>query len=240
MIEVRNIAFSYRSRQVLRDVSFVVSSGESVSIVGANGTGKATLMKILATLFIPDSGSIVVDGQNALEKPLKFRRQLGYLPERIALYDDMTVKEYLSYRALLKGEMKKRIRRRIDEACEISRTTHLMRTPIYRLSAGLKKRVALADALLLRPHVLLLDDFLSGLDIEMKESMGEIMTDAAAFSAVIATGHDIDDLAKWTTRFLVLSEGVIQTSVQAVGMAPNAIREKLKDALKKDQKEVGR
>lgn len=233
MIEVRNIAFTYRSKPVLRDVSFSVSPGESVCLVGANGVGKTTLLKVLATLAVPDAGSVIVDGQNALSKPLKYRRQLGYLPERVALYDDMTVKEYLNYRAQLKGELFKRIRRRVDEACEICRITNLLKSPIRTLSVGLQKRVALADALLLRPRVLLMDDILVGLDAEMKDSMGKIITEAAAFSAVIATGHELDELAKWTTRFLVLSEGVISASVQAAGVTPQVVREKLGAAMKK-------
>lgn len=233
MIEVRNIAFTYRSTPVLRDVSFVVSPGESVCVVGANGAGKTTLLKVLATLAVPDSGTVIVDGQDALARPLRYRRQLGYMPERVALYDDMTVKEYLNYRAQLKGEMFKRIRRRVDEACEACRIANMLRSPIRTLSAGLQKRVALADALLLRPRVLLLDDFLAGLDSEMKDDMGKIITDAAAFSAVIATGHELDEFAKWTTRFLVLSDGVISASVQAVGATPQVVREKLDAAMKK-------
>ena len=97
MIEIRNLAFTYRDRPILRDVSFVVSPGEVVAVVGANGAGKTTLLKILATLAVPDSGTVMVDGQDALERPLRYRRQIGYLPEKVALYDDMTVKEYLNY-----------------------------------------------------------------------------------------------------------------------------------------------
>ena len=99
MFEVRNISFSY-SRPVLRDVSFVASPGETVSILGANGAGKTTLFRILATLTVPDSGMVLSDGQNAFTAPLKYRRQLGYLPERTALYEDMTVKEYLMRKKL--------------------------------------------------------------------------------------------------------------------------------------------
>ena len=185
MFEVRNIAFSYMN-PVLRDVSFVVSPGETVSILGDNGAGKTTLLRILATLIAPDSGMVLSDGQSAFAAPLKYRRQLGYLPEKTSLYEDMSVKEYLSYRASLKGEPIKRIRRRIGEAAEISQISDpLMRTVIRNLSAGQKKRVALADALLLRPRVLLLDDFLAGLDTSMRQAAGEILSGAAAFSSVI-------------------------------------------------------
>ena len=189
MLEVRNIAFSYSREPVLRDVSFVVSPGEVVSVVGANGAGKTTLLRILATLAVPDSGLVIADGSNAFALPIRYRRQIGYLPENPALYEDMTVKEYLSYRADLKGEPSKRVRR----------------------------RVALADALLLRPRILLLDDFLAGLDREMRSAAGAILSEAAAFSSVIVTGHEIEDFAKWTTRFLVLRDGVVAATVSSAG-----------------------
>ena len=231
MFEVRNIAFSY-SHPVLRDVSFVVSPGETVSILGANGAGKTTLLKILATLSTPDSGRVMSDGHDAFASPLKYRRQLGYLPEKTALCDDMSVKEYLIYRASLKGEPPKRIRRRIGEAAEICRIADSqLRTVIRELSAGQKKRVALADALLLRPRVLLLDDFLAGLDSTMREAAGEILSGAAAFSSVIITGHEIEDLMKWSTRFLILRDGVIAASISAQGTDPAELRARIDAAL---------
>lgn len=218
MFEVRNLAFSYRERPILRDVSFVVSPGEAVSIVGANGIGKTTLLKILATLAVPDSGMIMLDGQNALLHPLKYRRQLGYLPEKPALYEDMTVRDYLVYRANLKGEPSRRIRRRVGESAEMCQIADVLRLPIGRLSLGYRKRVAMADALLLRPRVLLLDDFLAGIDYEMRQTAGAILQNAAAFSSVIVTGHEIDDFAQWTTRFLVLKDGIIGASIPAAGV----------------------
>lgn len=232
MFEVRNLAFTYRKQPVLRDVSFVSSPGETVAIVGANGAGKTTLLRVLATLAVPESGAVMVDGQNVLLKPLRYRRQLGYLPERIALYEELTVKEYLTYRAMLKGEIAKRVRRRVNESCELCRVSELMRTPIHTLSAGQKKRVALADALLLRPRVLLLDDFLAGLDNEMRLAAGAILSDAAAFSSVIITGHEFEDLARWATRFLVLKEGVIAAAVPTAGVEPAGVRTRLETVLK--------
>jgi len=227
MIEVRNLAFTYRSRPVLRDVSFVVSPGEVVSLVGANGAGKTTLLKILATLAIPEGGTVMMDGQDALARPLKYRRQIGYLPERVALYDDMTVKEYLNYRARLCGEPEKRVRRRVGEATELCQITELLRTTIGGLSAGQRKRVALAGALLLRPRVLLLDDFLSGLDRDFRETAGTILSTAAAFSSVIVTGHELEDLARWTSRFLVLKDGIISASLETAGLETGVLRERL-------------
>lgn len=232
MIEVRNLAFTYREQPVLRDVSFVVSPGEVVSVVGSNGTGKTTLLRVLATLAIPDSGQVLSDGQDGLARPLKYRRQIGFMPERVALYEEMTVRDYLSYRAELKGEPSRRVRRRVSEAIEMCQISDFIRTPIRRLSLGLKKRVALADAILLRPRVLLLDDFLAGLDHEMRLSMGEILSNAAAFSSVIVTGHEIEDFARWTTRFLVLRDGIVSAVIPTAGAAPAELVERVELALR--------
>ena len=231
MLEVRNIAFSYNRKKVLRDVSFVASPGEVVTIVGANGAGKTTLMRILATLQLPDSGTVMMDGVDALARPLRYRRQLGYLPERIALYDDMTVKEYLRYRALLKGEPAKRVRRRVSESVELCQIGDILRERIGVLSAGQRKRVAIADAMILRPRVLLLDDFLSGLDGAMRAATGSLLSSAVAFSSVIVTGHELEDLAKWTTRFLVLHDGVLSASIEAAGQDLPVLRERLDAAM---------
>jgi ABC-2 type transport system ATP-binding protein len=213
MVEVRNLSFSYGRRQILKDVSFSVSSGEVSSIVRSNGAGKTTLSRVMATLAIPESGSVFLDGHNAFARPLRYRRQLGYLPESFALYEDMSVRGFLSFRARLKGEPPKRVRRRVSEAAQMCNIADFLSSPIERLSAGVRKRVALADALLLRPRLLLLDDFLSGLDFNTRESIGEILTSAAQFSSVVVTGHEIDDFAKWSTRFLVLADGGIASTI---------------------------
>lgn len=217
MFEVKNIAFAYGGRQVLRDVSFVLSPGETVGVVGANGAGKTTLLKILATVLVPDAGTVMLAGRNLLATPGAYRRTVGYMPEGTALYEDMTVKEYLVYRARMKGEASKRIRRRVEEAVEMCRLSGELRARIGGLSFGQKRRVALADAILLRPRVLLLDDFLAGLDAAMRDDAGRVLSEAAAFSAVVVTGHDIADLARWTTRFVVLGDGRVADVVPSAG-----------------------
>ena len=213
MFEVRELSFTYRNDKILRDISFTVSPGETVAIVGANGAGKTTLLKILATLFYPDSGMVLSDGHEAFAHPMKYRRQLGYLPEQVSLYDDMTAKEYLKYRAQLKGEPAKRVRRRVSEAAELCKIGELLDLAIGRLSLGQKKRIALADALMLRPEVLLLDDLLNGLDYSMRAAIGEILSEATNFTSVVLTGHEINDMASWADKFFVLREGVLSEPI---------------------------
>lgn len=218
MLEVRNIAFAYGLKSVLRDVSFSISPGEVVGVVGLNGAGKTTLLKILATLSMPDSGNILSDSTDIFSRPLRYRRQVGYLAENPALYDDMTVKEFLEYRSKLKGESVKRVRRRVSEAMAICKIFAYATSSIKNLSTGIRRRVALADALMLRPRVLLLDDFLAGLDMTMRENAASVLSAAAAFSAVVVTGHEIADLAGCVTRFLVLKDGLISSSIPVKGL----------------------
>jgi ABC-2 type transport system ATP-binding protein len=232
MFEVRNLSFSYSGREVLRDVSFVVSPGEIVSVVGRNGAGKTTLLKILSTLAYPDGGHFFLDGQDAFSNQIKYRRQIGYMPEHTSLYDEMSVKDYLYYRAAIKGEMKKRIRRRVGEAMEICRLTECAKCAINTLSFGMRRRISLADAILLRPRVLLLDDFFAGLDRTLRIASGEILSAVASFSAVIVTGHEIEDLAKWTTRFEVLKNASICATIPSTGIEIQKTVDRVDTALK--------
>ena len=108
----------------------------------------------------------------------------------------------------------------------------LLRSPIRSLSSGQARRVALADAILLRPRVLLLDDFLSGLDQGMRQSMGTILSDAASFSSVIVTGHELADFASWSTRFMVLRNGIISAAVETAGLNRETLLDRLADIMK--------
>ena len=163
---------------------------------------------------------------------MKYRRQLGYMPENPALYGDMTVKSYLEYRAALKGEKDKRIRRRVSEAVEICQIGDMLKSRIAPLSFGMKRRVSFADAILMRPKILLLDDFLAGLDSSARESAGAWLSTVAAFSSVVVTGHEIEDFARWSTRILVLSQGEVSATVEAAGASGDEVVRRTLAALK--------
>ncbi|HCG20171.1 MAG TPA: hypothetical protein DER26_04160 [Verrucomicrobia bacterium] len=217
MLEVRRLSFSYGGQPLLRNVSFVVSPGEIVGLVGGNGAGKSTLLKLLATVFMPCAGQVLLEGRDIAGDALSYRSQVGYLPEAPAFYEDMTVKAYLKFRARLKGEPEKRIRRRMSEAAEMCCVTDVMGMPIRALSFGQKKRVALADAILLRPRILLLDDFCAGLDAGMRTMAEKMISTVASFACVVVTGHEIADMLRWSTRLLVLKDGVIADSAPVAG-----------------------
>jgi len=215
MLEVEHISFSWGASRLLEDVTFSVASGEVAALVGPNGAGKTTLAKILAGLVVPDGGTVCADGVDIFRGTLRYRRMLGYLPESAAAEPDMTIKRYLAFRAKLKGEMWKKIRHRVREAMLLCGLSEHADMRIGRLSFGMRKRVALADALLLRPRFLLLDDLLAGLDAATRTSLGRILATMATFATVLVSGHELDELQTHATRFLVLRDGKISE-------APNA------------------
>ena len=218
MLEVKHISFSWGRAPLLDDVSFTVAPGETVALVGANGAGKTTLLRILAGVCLPSSGTVVADAADMLRAPLRYRRLLGYLPESAAVEPGMTVKGYLKYRANLKGEMQKKIRHRVLEAMELCGLAARADARVDDLSQGLRKRVALAEAILLRPRFLFLDDLLAGLDAETRLSVGCILRSVSSFAATVVSGHELDELEGFATNFLVLKGGRLQNAKTAAGV----------------------
>ena len=218
MLEVQHISFSWGQTPLLDDVTFSVAPGEVAVLAGANGAGKTTLMKILAGVMLPAAGRVFAEGFDAQAHPMRYRRIMGYMPETVAADSDLTVKGYLAYRARLKGEMSKKIRHRVQEAISLCGLAAVTDARIGRLSQGLRKRVGLADALLLRPRFLLLDDLLAGLDAATRTSLGRILAAVATFAAVVVSGHELDELEAHATKFLVLKDGRVVGAKTASGV----------------------
>jgi ABC-2 type transport system ATP-binding protein len=214
MLELDHITFSYGSRKVLDDISFDVAPGEIVAVTGANGAGKTTLVKLLACLLMQDSGGVRLHGVDPLARPVKYRRAIGYLSEHCPLYSEMRVEDYLSYRVRLKGERALRVRRRVADALETCGLADMGQARIRLLSHGYRKRVSLADAMATHPKLLLLDDLLAGIDRPQRKRCGEALSAASSRAAVIVTGHEIDEMFDWCTRFIVLHKGRLAANVR--------------------------
>ena len=207
MFEVRNIGFSRGGSEILSGVTFSVATGEVVAVVGANGAGKTTLLKILAGIWLPSSGTAVADGVDIVDEPIRHRRRLGWLGETSPAEDDLTVKSYLKYRAKLKGEQSRKIRHRVREAMSICALETFADSSIGCLSRGQRKRVAIAEAVLLRPRLLLLDDVFAGLDEASCESVAGMIGSFRTFASVIVTGHEIAWFARIGARMVELKDG---------------------------------
>ncbi len=210
MLEVRDIAFAYSRRSLLNGVSFSVASGEMVALVGANGAGKSTLMRILAALLQPSAGTVLADRTDIFRAPLKYRRILGYLPELAPVEPGFTVKGYLKFRSQLKGEQSRKIRHRVSEALEACALENIAEEPVGRLSQGQRRRLALADAILLRPRFIVADDIFAGVDPAAREDLARSLGGFLQFASVICSGHELEALGRLTQRFLVLREGRIK------------------------------
>ncbi len=215
MLEAKNISFAYGAADVFSSVSFTVRPGEAVALVGANGAGKTTLLRVLAGLLIPTTGHVYADGSEIFSHPLRYRRILGYLPESAPVEPGLTVKKYLRYRASLKGEQTRRLRHRVEEAMETCGLLDEADVSTDFLSAGQRKRVALADALILRPRVLLLDDVLAGLDVKTRSALAAMLSASSSFASVVVAGHELSDLGGFSKRFLVLKDGALEEVADA-------------------------
>ena len=207
MFEVRNISFSRRGVDILSGVTFSVPVGEVVAVTGANGVGKTTLLKILSGIWMPSSGTAVVDGTDMLSEPIRYRRRLGWLGETAPADEDLTVKAYLKYRARLKGEQDRKIRHRVREALAVCGLDAFSDALVGNLSRGQRKRVALAEAVLLRPRLLLLDDVFAGLDADAREAVASMIASFRPFASVFVSGHETDWFGQIGARVLELKGG---------------------------------
>ncbi len=217
MLELNAVTFQYAPGQGVNDVTLSVAPGEVVGVVGGNGAGKSTLLGLIAAALVPQEGSVqlaITDlaGRTRRwksESGIAYRRRVGYLTELAPVYEEMSVWAYLRFRAKLRGEHFLRIKRRVMEAIERCGLMNHRKVSIRRLSYGLRRRVALAEALLTLPVVLVLDDPFAGIDAPLRAEFATIIKDVSARSHVFISGHDPLLLQACCTRFLVVEEGQI-------------------------------
>ncbi len=202
--------------EVLGGATFRLEPGEVVGLVGANGAGKTTLLRMLAGCLPPDGGRVRLDGFDLAEHPVEVRRRLGYLPENQPVYPEMRVREYLKFRARLKGLHGATRRKRIREMLHLCGLRGLERAPMGRLSRGQVRRALLADALLGHPPLLLLDEPTAGLDEEQRGRTLELIGRQAGRRTVLMATHSEREAAGCCGRLVRLQDG----RVEAVDIAP--------------------
>ena len=207
MLEVTHLSRCYGDFKAVDGVSFNIGKGEIVGLLGHNGAGKTTIMKMLSGYLEPDTGSVKIDGISMADKPKTLQRQLGYLPENLPVYGEMTVADYLDYAASLKGldgrEKVDEIRRAIN-ATELADKLHAR---IHTLSRGYKQRVGVAQAILGRPRLLILDEPTNGLDPTQTRQMRALIKDIAREATVILSTHIMQEVDALCDRVLIIHRG---------------------------------
>lgn len=209
LIEVDGLTKTYGPVRALDRVSFQVREGEILGFLGPNGAGKSTTLRILAGFLPGDAGRVRVAGHDVRRDSLAVRQVIGYLPEGVPLYPDMRVREYLSFRARLKGVAGRERRERIDRSLEATGTADVRRRIIGTLSRGYRQRVGLADALLGEPRVLILDEPTVGLDPEQVRQFRSLIRAVGKDRTVILSTHILSEVELVCSSVVIIHRGRI-------------------------------
>lgn len=207
MLEVSGLTRSYGKFVAVDNVGFAIGKGEIVGLLGHNGAGKTTIMKMLSGYLEPDRGQVMIDGHNLADDTKAVQRGLGYLPENLPVYQEMSVADYLDYAAELKGLSGEEKRNEIKYAVEATEITDRLLTPIAKLSRGLKQRVGVAQAILGKPKLLILDEPTNGLDPTQTEHMRALIRNIAKDATVILSTHIMQEVEALCDRVLIVRAG---------------------------------
>ena len=210
LIQVSNLIFEYTGFRALNDVSFTIPSGSITALVGPNGAGKTTLLRCLSALEQPLNGSIIIDEIDVLEHPRLCHRKIGYLSDFFGLYDRLTVRQCLQFVARAQGIAPNACPEAIARASQqLNIVDRLDMTPA-ELSRGLRQRVAIAQAIIHQPKVLLLDEPASGLDPEARHLLAELFLELQQQGmTIIVSSHILAELEAYSSDMLILREGQI-------------------------------
>src|SRR5437899_7053222 len=212
MIEVTDLTKRYAGVTAVSDISFSVARGEIVGLLGPNGAGKSTTMRILACYLPATSGTVRVAGLDVFRQSDEVRRRIGYMPENNPLHYDMRVREYLKFRARLKGLGRKRCRERVDTVMQQCGLTDVSRRIIGQLSKGYRQRVGLADALVHEPELIILDEPTIGLDPNQIRSVRQLIKSLGHTHTVLISTHIVPEVEMTSGRVMILHQGRISAA----------------------------
>jgi ABC-2 type transport system ATP-binding protein len=207
VIEVEHLVKDYGTVVAVRDVSFQVGKGEVVGFLGPNGAGKSTTLRIVAGFLGATSGTVRVNGFDIASQSLEARASMGYMPEAAPLYPELRVREYLAFRARLKRVPRAERSAAAARAMELSATADVADTVIGHLSKGYRQRVALADALLGKPPLLILDEPTAGLDPNQIREVRRVIRELRERHTILLSTHILSEVESTCDRALVISRG---------------------------------
>ena len=212
MIEIQDLFKYYGETRVVGPLSAKIERGEIVGLLGLNGAGKTTTLRILACDLLPTSGTVRVGGLDVVERPHEVRGKVGYLPDRPPLYDDMTVSEYLAYAARLRGVRPADLKKRVDDAQELTELGDVRHKLVGTLSHGFRQRLGIAQAIVHVPEFVVLDEPIGGLDPVQIVEMRELVRGLSGEHTVVVSSHILHEISETCDRILVIQEGMIRWS----------------------------
>lgn len=212
MIEVRNLTKKYGSTVAIDNLSFSVEEGEIYGFLGPNGAGKSTTMNIITGYIAATEGEVLINGFDILRDAKKAKSMIGYLPEMPPLYQDMTVREYLTFAAELKGIPKSEIEQAIDISEKTVQIADVSGRLIKNLSKGYKQRVGFAQALLGLPEVLILDEPTVGLDPKQIIEIRDLIRELGKNHTIILSSHILSEVSAICDKIMIISQGKLIAS----------------------------
>lgn len=217
VLEATGLSRVMGDTQAVSDISLSLRKGDVLGLLGLNGAGKSTTLKMLCGILVPDAGSVTIAQHCLSEAPLQARSHIGYLPDQPPLYDDMRVKEYLRLCAKihgLSGSVLGERQAQVIRQCSLSSVENKM---IGSLSKGYRQRVGLAQAVIHQPAVLLLDEPGNGLDPQQLDSMRELISDYAREHAVVFSTHLLAEAQATCNRVAIIHQGKLVCDISAAG-----------------------
>lgn len=206
-IEVNGVSKFFGELAAVNNLSFSVNRGEVIGFLGPNGSGKTTTMRMLTSFYTPDVGAINIDGLDTKDHDIATRERIGYLPENNPVYADLLVNEYLDFVADLRGLTKKGRRENIAQTVEETGLQDVYSRPIGQLSKGYKQRVGLAQAIVHRPSILILDEPTEGLDPNQRLTIRDLIRSLGQERTVMLSTHVMQEVENTCERILLISRG---------------------------------
>jgi ABC-2 type transport system ATP-binding protein len=212
VVEFENVTKRFGAFTAVHDVTLSVGAGEILGLLGPNGSGKTTLIRMLTGMHTPSAGHLRVAGFDTVRQPLEARRCIGYVPESHPLYDHMRVREFLPFMASLRGMETRDVAVAVGEVVESLALGEVLSAPIRTLSRGYRQRVAIAQALVHRPSVLVLDEPTNGLDPRQIIETRNLVRGLAGRCTVVMSSHILTEIAQIVDRVAILLRGRLLTT----------------------------
>jgi ABC-2 type transport system ATP-binding protein len=225
MIEVKGLVKTYGPKRAVDGVSFTVRKGDILGFLGPNGAGKSTTMKMITGFLRPDGGTARVDGIDVAADPVAVKNKLGYLPENAPMYPEMTVQEFLTFIADVRGYRGAEAAAQVDHAVALTHLEKVRRQTLETLSKGYRQRVGFAQALLHDPAGLVLDEPTDGLDPNQKNEVRSLIKRLAPEKAIILSTHILEEVEAICNRVIIISAGKVvvdETPAQLQSRRPGA------------------